>query len=295
MHVCIIYTSYPTPDKDVRQIRPELHEGFRKRRKGFASFQRQTPPHPRRFFRRRRYRGSARRAPTDSHKEETRGRQIATMAGAPDDATIRKWMEKLVPTIDLHTMTAKIFIGRLQTVMGGVDLTPKKKFIKATLAEIINEMSEDESSSEESSSEESSDEEVPPPKKKAKRGGGGGGGGGLKAPKEISDELATVLGQGRTMARTEIVKALWVYIRENDLQNPKDKRQIICDETLRKLFHTDRMTMVSSQVVATVPKRVADGVGMRSYLSFATHLPFRAHLVNSSQSSTLPVHNEQIH
>ena len=82
MHVCIIYTSYPTPDKDVRQIRPELHEGFRKRRKGFASFQRQTPPHPRRFFRRRRYRGSARRAPTDSHKEETRGRQIATMAGA---------------------------------------------------------------------------------------------------------------------------------------------------------------------------------------------------------------------
>ena len=35
MHVCIIYTSYPTPDKDVRQIRPELHEGFRKRRKGF--------------------------------------------------------------------------------------------------------------------------------------------------------------------------------------------------------------------------------------------------------------------
>ena len=217
------------------------------------------------------------------------------MAGAPDDATIRKWMEKLVPTIDLHTMTAKIFIGRLQTVMGGVDLTPKKKFIKATLAEIINEMSEDESSSEESSSEESSDEEVPPPKKKAKRGGGGGGGGGLKAPKEISDELATVLGQGRTMARTEIVKALWVYIRENDLQNPKDKRQIICDETLRKLFHTDRMTMVSSQVVATVLKRVADGVGMRSYLSFATHLLFRAHLVNSSQSSTLPVHNEQIH
>lgn len=41
------------------------------------------------------------------------------------------------------------------------------------------------------------------------------------------------------MSRTEIVKHLWAYIRKNNLQDPSNKRKIICDEALRVVFETD--------------------------------------------------------
>ena len=34
----------------------------------------------------------------------------------------------------------------------------------------------------------------------------------------------------------QVVKRLWAYIKENDLQNPKDKRKIVLDDKLSKLF-----------------------------------------------------------
>ena len=65
---------------------------------------------------------------------------------------------------------------------------------------------------------------------------------GMKS-RQISAELAEFLGQGKEMARTEVVKALWGYIKANNLQNPKDRREIILDEKMRELFHVDRFTM----------------------------------------------------
>jgi hypothetical protein len=37
------------------------------------------------------------------------------------------------------------------------------------------------------------------------------------------------------------VKRLWKYIKGNDLQDPKDKRFILCDERLRTIFHVERV------------------------------------------------------
>lgn len=54
-------------------------------------------------------------------------------------------------------------------------------------------------------------------------------------PMKISDELAAVVGKG-PMPRSEVVKALWVYIKKNDLQDPKNKRNINADENLKKVF-----------------------------------------------------------
>jgi chromatin remodeling complex protein RSC6 len=54
-------------------------------------------------------------------------------------------------------------------------------------------------------------------------------------PMKISDELAAVVGKG-PMPRSEVVKALWVYIKKNDLQDPKNKRNIVADENLKKVF-----------------------------------------------------------
>ncbi len=54
-------------------------------------------------------------------------------------------------------------------------------------------------------------------------------------PMKISAELAKVVGAG-PMPRSEVVKALWVYIKKHDLQDPKAKRNIIADENLKAVF-----------------------------------------------------------
>ena len=54
-------------------------------------------------------------------------------------------------------------------------------------------------------------------------------------PMNISPELAEVVGKG-PMPRSEVVKALWVYIKKHDLQDPKNKRNINADDKLKKVF-----------------------------------------------------------
>ena len=54
-------------------------------------------------------------------------------------------------------------------------------------------------------------------------------------PLAVSAELAEVVGKG-PMPRSEVVKAIWVYIKKHDLQNPQNKRNILADEKLKLVF-----------------------------------------------------------
>lgn len=54
-------------------------------------------------------------------------------------------------------------------------------------------------------------------------------------PMNISADLALVVGPG-PMPRSEVVKALWIYIKKNNLQDPKNKRNIVADANLKKVF-----------------------------------------------------------
>ncbi|XP_011097816.1 uncharacterized protein LOC105176645 [Sesamum indicum] len=65
-----------------------------------------------------------------------------------------------------------------------------------------------------------------------------GGPGGLNKLCGVSPVLQTIVGQP-TLPRTEIVKQLWAYIRKNNLQDPNNKRKIICNDELRLVFETD--------------------------------------------------------
>ncbi|KAK4439738.1 Upstream activation factor subunit UAF30 [Sesamum alatum] len=78
----------------------------------------------------------------------------------------------------------------------------------------------------------SAKESVPTAKKRR------GGPGGLNKLCGVSPELQTIVGQP-TLPRTEIVKQLWAYIRKNNLQDPNNKRKIICNDELRLVFETD--------------------------------------------------------
>ena len=57
-----------------------------------------------------------------------------------------------------------------------------------------------------------------------------------------SPELAAVIGS-EPVARTEVVKKLWDYIKAQGLQDPKDKRSIQADAKLRPVFGKAQVTM----------------------------------------------------
>ena len=54
-------------------------------------------------------------------------------------------------------------------------------------------------------------------------------------PLKLTADLEEVVGKG-PMPRSEVVKKLWAYIKKNNLQNPKNKRNIIADAKLKPVF-----------------------------------------------------------
>ena len=58
-----------------------------------------------------------------------------------------------------------------------------------------------------------------------------------------SDKLSDVLGDSGPITRADAVKGLWDYVKEHDLQNPKNRREILADEKLRPLFGKEKITM----------------------------------------------------
>jgi chromatin remodeling complex protein RSC6 len=57
-----------------------------------------------------------------------------------------------------------------------------------------------------------------------------------------SPQLAAVIGPD-AVPRTEVTKRLWAYIKENNLQNPANKRNILCDDKLKAVMGKDEVTM----------------------------------------------------
>jgi upstream activation factor subunit UAF30 len=84
------------------------------------------------------------------------------------------------------------------------------------------------------------DDDSDEPKGKEKRQKGGSGKGFL-APLQLSDALSKFLGESE-LSRSDVIKRMWDYIKGNNLQDPSDKRQILCDEKLKELFEVDSFT-----------------------------------------------------
>jgi upstream activation factor subunit UAF30 len=61
-------------------------------------------------------------------------------------------------------------------------------------------------------------------------------------PLTPSPALAAVVG-AKAIPRTEVVKKLWAYIRKNDLQDSKNRRNINADEKLKPVFGKNTVSM----------------------------------------------------
>ncbi|ORZ20749.1 SWIB/MDM2 domain-containing protein [Absidia repens] len=85
----------------------------------------------------------------------------------------------------------------------------------------------------------------------------------------LSDTLSNVTGE-TALSRPGVVKALWKYIKENQLQDPANKTFIVCDEKLKRVFdgqdriHCFTMNKFIGKHLSDLPADyVLDGVDMK--------------------------------
>ncbi|KAJ2859992.1 hypothetical protein GGI22_002838 [Coemansia erecta] len=88
---------------------------------------------------------------------------------------------------------------------------------------------------------------------------------GLSKPMKLSAKLSAFLDQ-KYCARTDVVKNLWKYIKENNLQDPEDKRYILCDAKLVDIFQTERLYMytmnklLNDHLIKPTPEENAEAI-----------------------------------
>lgn len=196
-----------------------------------------------------------------------------------DEAQLTDAIRAILQDADLEQLSRRMIRKQLEAQFH-TDLSHYKDMINATILELIEQQTqqqeeeddgdEDAAQEPDPSDEDADDEDDPPPprkkakassasaaaKKKAspvkrKRAAPSANGGDEKKTSNafnmqlsLSPELASVVGS-ETMARPQIVKSLWEYIREHGLQDPNNKRTIIFDEKLRSVFKRDSVTMFS--------------------------------------------------
>ncbi|TYH26206.1 hypothetical protein ES288_A03G232000v1 [Gossypium darwinii] len=175
------------------------------------------------------------------------------------DSDLVARLREILRDSDLDTATAGSVRKQLEKDFG-IDLSDRKSFVRDQIdifLETLNRDNEKEGEDEqapesenEELQEENDDEEEEESNgegsqntrrsksdKKAKKRGGG-----FQTVCSLSPQLQKVVGESK-LARTEVVKKLWAYIKEKDLQDPKNKRNIICDELLRDIFRVNSINM----------------------------------------------------
>ena len=65
---------------------------------------------------------------------------------------------------------------------------------------------------------------------------------GLQQPLQPSKELAAVVGPG-PLPRGEVVRKVWEYIKQHELQDPGNRREILADSKLEPVFGKKKVTM----------------------------------------------------
>lgn len=121
-------------------------------------------------------------------------------------------------------------LARGRSTRGGLDKKTKPKKAAARKKKSSNKISTNDDSEVEGSDGE--------PKKKRKAGGG------FQKPFNLSPALADIVGESQ-LARPAVVKGLWAHIKSNDLQDPNDKRSIVCDAKLYAVFKQAKVNMFS--------------------------------------------------
>jgi upstream activation factor subunit UAF30 len=125
----------------------------------------------------------------------------------------------------------------------GAELSSKKALIRGEIEKYLQIQAGNGNADEDEEQESEEEEEEAGGSRKRSRGGGGGA---SRFGDILSEAMATFLGMERC-PRTQVVKKLWEYIKANDLQNPKNRRQILLDDKLKTIFPGKSVNMFSMQ------------------------------------------------
>lgn len=96
---------------------------------------------------------------------------------------------------------------------------------------------------------------------------------GFASPVVVSDELYAFLSKsgikkGEPIARTDVTRHITAYIKQHDLQNPENRREILADATLKGLFGPPQELKDSANPNG---QKMYSYMGMQRYLS--RHFP----------------------
>lgn len=61
-------------------------------------------------------------------------------------------------------------------------------------------------------------------------------------PLLLSEPLSKLVGGAKQMSRPQVVKHIWAYVKEHGLQDPADKRILICDELMMPVMKKPRIS-----------------------------------------------------
>jgi upstream activation factor subunit UAF30 len=179
------------------------------------------------------------------------------MSSAPSDSAIRTAALELIAAGDLKAMSLRVVRTQLEEKFG-CNLSDKKGVIGEALESFMSQPEEmfeydqiikaeaEAEAAVEAATKTSGVKSSGTPKKV----------GGFTAIVQLSDELTEFMGSA-FLPRTEVTKRLWQYIKTNDLQDPTDRREILCDAKLQLLFkrkkvHMFKMTKYVSAMMKTI-------------------------------------------
>ena len=165
------------------------------------------------------------------------------------DDELRKHLRETLKNTDLASTTERKLRTQLEEHFG-CSLKPRKAVFKEEIESFLAQCNDINAESEEEQGGEGEEE----PKKKKVRAG---------PPVSLSAEMQAFLGveADAKVSRGDVVKSIWAYIHEHNLQNPADKRKFLKDDKLATIF-TYPVDMLSMQKqVSRHCKRTADIVG----------------------------------
>ena len=70
---------------------------------------------------------------------------------------------------------------------------------------------------------------------------------GINMELNVSKKLAAIIGtkSGEKISRPQVVKRLWAYLKEHNLQDPENKQYFTPDATMEPVFGNERMKAFS--------------------------------------------------
>jgi upstream activation factor subunit UAF30 len=183
----------------------------------------------------------------------------------PSDEEIQVSLKQLIAVSDLAAVTPRLLRKSLESQYG-VSMKMKKGIIKETIQSVVQLKGEEVLELEampEAGGADGADGETDDSAHSADAATGD-----RKSRRHhrfgdiLSHQMAEFLGMERC-SRQMVVKKLWIYIKENKLQDPKDGRKILFDDRLAAVFGENgrrkSMTMLSMNKLLTKHVRVDDG------------------------------------